>query len=267
MNAPRPWTVLLALAAACGGGALPSAAPTPAASASGRTLTPFRYRAGGPFRYAYRRVDSLTASLPNGGQPQQVVERLFQLRWEATTAPDGLRLTVTVDSIHVSGPGARAIEDSSRGAVFQGRLSPEGRLDSVTISADNAIDRTLRASLPWLFPTFPASTAEGAVLEDTLEAIVPLGLVDVTERTARRVAVGPSIGEFDLSGVLSQQGVSAQVMLSGAGTRGASITVDPAGHVARLAGRDSVAMQVTAAATGQGVQFQQITTYSLVPLP
>ena len=267
MIAARPWPFLLALAAACGGGALPSAGPAPATHASTRTLTPFRYRPGGPYRYTYRRIDSLTASLPNGGQQQQVVERLLQLRWEATAAPNGLQITVTVDSIHVSGPGARAIEDSSRGAIFRGRLSPEGRLDSLTLSADNAIDRTLRANLPWLFPIFPASTAEGASVEDTLVAIVPLGLVDVTERTERRVVAGASIGVFALSGVLSQQGMSPQVTLSSSGTRGGSVEVDPSGHIARLSGRDSVAMQVVAAATGQGVQFRQITTYSLVPLP
>lgn len=267
MIAPRPWPLLVALAAACGGGALPSAAPAPTSNLPTRTLTPFRYRPGGPYRYVYRRVDSLTASLPNGGQQQQVVERLLQLRWEAIAAPEGLRLTVTVDSIHVSGPGARAIEDSSRGAILRGRLSPEGRLDSLTVSADNAIDRTLRAALPWLFPIFPASTAEGASIQDTLVAIVPLGLVDVTERTERRVSVGASIGLFDLSGTLSQQGMSPQVTLSSTGTRLGSVEVDPAGRIARLSGRDSVAMQVVAAATGQGVQFRQITTYSLVPLP
>ncbi|HET7043190.1 MAG TPA: hypothetical protein VFI13_14315, partial [Gemmatimonadales bacterium] len=179
----------------------------------------------------------------------------------------GLALTVSLDSVHVSGPNARTLEDSARGSVIRGRLSPTGRLDSLTSSADNGVDRTFLAALPWLVPNYPPSTAEGASVTDTLDATVPLGVLDVTERTVRQVRLGTTVGALELWGDLTRQGTGPQLELTGSGIRTAHADVDAAGRVLRLSGRDSVAMLAVASGTGQSVQLLQIETYTLTALP
>jgi hypothetical protein len=108
---------------------------------------------------------------------------------------------------------------------------------------------------------------EGSTTEDTLDATVPLGVVDAAERTQRRVTAAGSPGTLELTGTVSRTGASAQLELHGTGSRMAHAEFSAEGRLLRLAGRDSVTMDATAAATGQSVRLMQIGTYSLTPLP
>lgn len=261
-------TVLLALAAACGGGAVqgpaaPGARPLPTVASA-----PLRYEAGGPWSYVYLRTDTVIAFLPNGGQQLQVVERRLQVRWETAEVPGGLALTLTIDSAHVVGPtAARALEDSARGTVIRGNLTTGGRLSALVTTGENGVTRTLLAALPWLVPALPPSIHEGSAIEDTLDATVPLGIVDAAERTQRRVTAGGAPGTLELTGTVSRTGASAQLELQGTGSRMAHAEFTASGRLLSLTGRDSVTMDATAAATGQSVRLLQIGTYTLTPSP
>jgi hypothetical protein len=254
---------LLALAAACGGGA---AVPgTEAAAPRGRAVpVPAAYRAGGPWRYRFERADTIISVLPNGGRQQLVIERRLVLGWQVQGVPSGLELVVTIDSARVIGApgGGRAMEDSARGTVIRAALSPQGRLSAISASADNGIAHALRAELPWLVPLLVPQDAPAVV--DTLDATVRFNVVDVLERGIRSTATDTALRT---TGTLTRDGVSPQLTLKGSGTRATTGKVRPDGQLERLAGRDSVAMTVTVTQMGQSIEILQFGGFALTPIP
>lgn len=255
--------VLLALAAACGGGAAvsgPDAAPPRARAAA----APTAYRAGGPWRYRFERTDTVISLLPNGGRQQLVIERRLQLGWQVQQLPNGLALLVTIDSARVIGApgGGRSMEDSARGTVIRATLSPEGRLTEITSTTDNGIAHAFRAELPWLVPTLVAPDTPARF--DTLDVTVRFNVVDVLERAIRSTVADTAI---TVTGTLTRDGVSPQLTLKGSGTRWATGKVRPDGQLDRVAGRDSVAMTVTVTQIGQSIDILQFGSFALTPIP
>lgn len=268
MIATRSSLLALALVAACGGGvAVPG---SPGAAAPAPHGVPMAFSPGGPWRYHYDRVDSITTTLPNGGQQQQAVERHLQLRWEALRAANGLSIRITIDSADLVGmPGGlgRAMEDSARGSVIQMELTPDGVVSTPSVTPENSVARGLMTDLPWLIPALPHSLMPGAFREDTLTSTVRFGVLDLSERTQRRTTVGAAVGSFDLSGEVTREGVSPQLHLTGSGLRVGRADFAPQGWMRDMTGRDSLAMTATVESIGQSVGLMQISGYSLTALP
>jgi hypothetical protein len=254
---------LLALAAACGGGAA-VAGPDAAAPRARTVAVPTAYRAGGPLRYRFERTDTVISILPNGGRQQLVIERRLQLGWQVQQAATGLVLVVTIDSARVIGApgGGRSMEDSARGTVIRASLSPDGRLSEITSSSDNGVAHAFRAELPWLVPVLVAPDAPARV--DTLDVTIRFNVVDVLERAIRSSVADTAI---TVTGTLTRDGVSPQLTLKGSGTRQATGKVHPDGQLDRIAGRDSVAMTVTVTQMGQSIDILQLGGFALTPIP
>lgn len=266
-----PAVLGVCLAAACGGTA------GPATTGEAIPLLPPRpvaieYRAGGPWRYAYLRADTLITTLPNGGSQQQVVEWQMQLRWQVSAAPQGLTLTVTIDSARVIGlPGeaGRAMADSARGTVLRAELDPTGTLRVLAPLPANAVARTFATNLPWMVPMMPAGTREGASWADTFTTTMQFAVVDLSERN-ERTTVGELRGDgtlLKLTGTVTRDGVTPQLRIDGSGTRWGVAEVGPLGQLRTASGRDSVAMIATVEAIGQRVKILQIGGYTLTPRP
>jgi hypothetical protein len=265
---PRASLVLLALAAACGGGA--SVAGNAPAAPPPRTLAPTTFIPGGPWRYRYDRLDSITTLLPNGGRQLQVVERHFQLRWQGVASATGIAVRLTLDSVDLVGiPNGlgRGMEDSARGSVIQFTLTPDGLISAPTPVPESSVGRALIHELNWIIPALPHSLAQGAVRQDTLTDTVPFGTMAVTEHTVRQTSVGATIGTFDVVGEITRDGTSPQLQLTGAGHRGGEVAFAPQGWMRLAAGRDSVLMTATVEAMGQSVALTQIGAYSFTALP
>jgi len=260
----RTTLLALALVAACGGGAaVPGASPGGAAPETAVAARHAAYRAGGPWRYAYERADTIISVLPNGGRQQLVLERKLQLTWQFSTTPTGLTLTVTIDSARVYGVpgGGRAMEDSARGSVLRGELSPQGKLSALSTSSDNGIGHALLADLPWLFPAIGGGEIPRV---DTLDASVRFNVVDVAERTVRTTTAGSS---FAMAGNVTRDGVSTQLKLGGSGVRSGTAQLTNDGRLGQGMGRDSVSMTATVVSIGQSIEIIQIGGYSLTPIP
>jgi hypothetical protein len=255
--------LLLALAAACGGGAAVSG-PDGEAPRARVVPVPTAYRAGGPWRYRFERADTIISILPNGGRQQLVIERRLLLGWQVRTAATGLELVVTIDSARVIGApgGGRMMEDSARGTVIRAALSPQGRLSGITASSDNGIAHAFRAELPWLVPLLVPQDAAAVV--DTLDATVRFNVVDVLERAIRSTTTDTAVVT---TGTLTRDGMSPQLSLKGSGTRQATGKVRPDGQLERLAGRDSVSMTVTVTQMGQSIDLLQFGGFALAPIP
>ncbi len=272
MTRPPIAPVLFALAAACGGGA-PLSAPTGASPPAAVIHLPtVRFRAGDTWRAVYTRADTLTTTLPNGGQQRQAIDRTLALHWSVTTTPSGLALVVTVDSARIVGlPGniGRAMEDSARGAVVRGILRSDGQVDSLVSLPDAAVAHALIADLPWLVPALGLAGGTDASWSDTLQAVVRFGVVDLTERTIRRssaVAANRTV-LVTMVGTVGRDGVSPQIHLTGTGTRVGTATVELNGRIRSAAGRDSVLMSAMVESIGQSVQIIQVGGYTLTALP
>ena len=263
MSRPSLPLLVLALVAACGGGAAVSGTEPGVAAPVTSAPRNAAYRAGGPWKFSYQRADTIISILPNGGRQQLVLERTLQLAWQVATAPTGLTLTVTIDSANVIGVpgGARAMEDSARGTVLQGALSPQGRLTALTTSSDNGIAHALLADLPWLLPALGGSDLP---LVDTLDASIRFNVVDVAERTIRSTTQATP---YAMEGVVTRDGVSPQLTLTGSGTRSATALLGGEGRPGRGEGRDSVSMTATVTAIGQSIEIVQLSGYSLTPIP
>lgn len=264
MNRSRLTLVTLALAAACGGGAaLSGGSPGSTIATAPVTARNAVYRPGGPWKYSYERADTIISVLPNGGRQQLVLERKLQLAWQVTTTPTGLALAVTIDSARVIGVpgGARAMEDSARGSVLRGELSPQGRLTALGTSSDNGIAHALLAELPWLLPALGGGEVPRV---DTLDASVRFNVVDVAERTVRTTTAGNA---FQMAGMVTRDGVSPQLKLTGSGIRSASAQLANDGRPGAGAGRDSVSMTATVVTIGQSIEIIQLGGYALTPLP
>ena len=265
--------LLLALAAACGGGAAvhEPTATTPATPAVVHLPT-VRFRAGDTWRATYTRADTITTTLPNGGQQRQAIGRTLALHWSVRTTPSGLALVVTVDSARIVGlPGAigRAMEDSARGAVVRGLVRGDGRVDSLVSIPDAAIAHALIADLPWLVPALGLAGGTDASWSDTLKAVVRFGVVDLTEQTIRRASAVPSAGTVlvTMAGTVTRDGTSPQLHLSGTGTRLGTATVELNGRIRAASGRDSMLMSAMVQSIGQSVQIIQVGGYTLTALP
>jgi hypothetical protein len=221
------------------------------------------YRAGGPWKYSYERADTIISILPNGGRQQLVLERKLRLLWQVTTTPTGMALAVTIDSARVIGApaGARAMEDSARGSVLRGELSPQGKLTAMSTSSENGIARALLADLPWLIPALGGGELPRI---DTLEATVRFNVVDVAERTVRSTTVGSS---FAMAGTLTRDGVSPQLKLSGSGIRSGTAVLSSDGRLGQGTGRDSVSMTAMVLSIGQSIEIVQLGGYSFTPIP
>lgn len=262
----------LCLVAACGGGA--------AGNSGGGTALPLlpprpvaiEYRAGASARYTYLRADTLITTLPNGGLQQQVVERELQLRWQVSPTPEGLLLSVTIDSGHVIGlPGemGRAMADSARGSVIRARILPTGAVTLLEPVPANAVARTFATYLPWIVPMMPAGAREGTTWVDTLATTMQFAVVDLAERTERSTT-GELRGDgsvLTLSGVVTRDGVTPQLRIDGTGTRWGRAEVGPSGRLLAVSGRDSVAMVATVESIGQRVKILQVGGYTMTPLP
>lgn len=262
----------LGLLAACGGNAA-----QPSGDGGARPFLPPRpvaiaYRAGAPARYSYLRADTLITTLPNGGLQQQVVERRLQLRWQVDPSPEGLLLSVTVDSARViglPGDGGRQMADSARGSVIRARLLPTGAVTLLEPIPANAVARTFATYLPWLVPMMPTGAREGTTWSDTLTTTMQFAVVDLVERTERSTT-GELHGDgslFTLSGTVTRDGVTPQLRIDGTGSRWGRAEVGPRGSLLAASGRDSVAMVATVESIGQRVMILQIGGYSLTPLP
>ncbi|HEX7917996.1 MAG TPA: hypothetical protein VF454_01270 [Gemmatimonadales bacterium] len=263
---------LLALLVACGG-----SAAGPASDGAVHPLLPPRpvaveYRAGPVARYGYLRADTLITTLPNGSLQQQVVERRLQLRWQVNAVPEGLLLSVTIDSAHVIGlPGeaGRYMADSARGSVIRARLLPTGAVTMLEPVPGNAVARTFATNLPWIVPMMPLGAREGATWVDTLATTMQFAVVDVAERT-ERTTTGALRGDgsvLTLTGTVSRDGVTPQLRIDGTGARWGQAEVGPLGRLLAASGRDSVAMIASVEAIGQRVKILQVGGYSLTPLP
>ena len=264
MIRPRLTFSLLALVAACGGGAaVPGEGPGSAAPAIPVAVRNAAYRAGGPWKYSYERADTIISILPNGGRQQLVLERKLRIVWQVTTTPTGLALAVTIDSARVIGipGGGRAMEDSARGSVLRGELSPQGKLTALTSSSDNGISHALMADLPWLLPALGGGELPRI---DTLDASVRFNVVDVAERTVRSTTAG---SRFEMAGTVTRDGVSPQLKLSGSGMRSGAAILGGDGRPGAGAGRDSVSMTATVLSIGQSIEIVQLGGYSLTPIP
>lgn len=259
-------------AAACGGGATQAAG-----DGTARPLLPPRpvaieYRAGAPAHYTYLRADTLITTLPNGGLQQQVVERRLQLQWQVSSSPEGLLLSVTVDSAHVIGlPGdmGRLMADSARGSVIRARLLPTGALTLLDPIPGNAVARTFATYLPWIVPMMPTGAREGTTWVDTLTTTMQFAVVDLAERTERSTT-GELRGDgsvLTLTGAVSRDGVTPQLRIDGTGTRWGRAEVGPMGRLLGASGRDSVAMVASVQSIGQRVPILQVGGYTLSPLP
>ena len=264
---------LLALAAACGGGAAlssPRGADAPATEVV--HIPTVRFRSGYTWRATYTRADTLTTTLPNGGQQRQAIDRTLALHWSVTTTPSGLALVVTVDSARIVGlPGSigRAMEDSARGAMVRGILRGDGRVDSLVSLPDAAVAHALIADLPWLVPALGLAGGTGASWSDTLQAVVRFGVVDLTERTIRHSSAVPGNGTVlvTMAGTVWRDGASPQLHLSGTGTRFGTATVELNGRIRSAAGRDSMMMSAMVESIGQSVRIIQVGGYTLTALP
>ena len=260
--------LLLALVAGCGGGAtVAEGGSSPLAPVH---ASPVTFAAGGPWRYRFDRIDSITTTLPNGGRQVQVLERHLVLRWTTTADSGALRARITIDSVDVVGmPGGmgRALEDSARGTVIEFALQPDGAVSTPTITPDNTVARTLSTQLPWLIPALPHSLMPGAERVDTLSLPERVGVVDLDQRTVRRTSVGTAVGTFDMSGEVSRRGASPTLQLTGAGQRRAQVEFAPRGMIRTVQGRDSLAMTATVETVGQSVDLTQVIAYSLTALP
>lgn len=260
---------LVALAAACGGGA---AVPAGQAAPAAARIPTVRYRPGDSWRAVYTRADTLITTLPNGGQQRQAIERRLHIRWSAAAATSGLALSVTVDSVRIFGlPGGagRAMEDSARGAVIRGVLFADGRLDSLVASRDAAVTHALIGDLPWLVPALGRAGSVAAEWSDTLQATVRFGVVDMSERTIRYSSAAPGDNAVlvSMTGIVARDGVSPQLRLLGSGIRAGTATVELNGRIRTAVGRDSVLMSATVESIGQSVQILQVGGYTLTALP
>ncbi len=269
----RPLTaIIVALAAACGGGAAVHESTTATPAGAVVRIPTVRFRAGDTWRAVYTRADTLTTTLPNGGQQRQAIDRTLALRWSVTTTPTGLALVVTVDSARIVGlPGSigRAMEDSARGAEVRGILRGDGRVDSLVSLPDGVVTHALIAELPWLVPALGLAGGTDANWSDTLQAVVRFGVVDLTERTIRHSSAVASHGTVlvTMAGSVGRDGASPQLHLSGSGTRFGTATVELNGRIRSATGRDSVLMSAMVEAIGQSVQILQVGGYTLTALP
>lgn len=272
MTRSAAGVAFLALLAGCGGNAA-----QPASDGAAHPLLPPRpvaieYRAGVPARYTYVRADTLITTLPNGSLQQQVVERQLLLRWQVSAVPEGLLLSVTIDSAHVVGlPGemGRSMADSARGSVIRARLLPSGAVTLLEPVPGNAVGRTFATNLPWIVPMMPAGAREGSTWVDTLTTTMQFSVVDLAERT-ERTTTGELRGDgsvLTLTGAVSRDGVTPQLRIDGTGTRWGRAEVGPMGRLTAASGRDSVAMIASVDAIGQRVKILQVGGYSLTPLP
>lgn len=108
-------------------------------------------------RYAFRRRDSIVATMPSGEEQTQVLGRTAYLTLTWIAADTGTMVTARVDSLVADSglSGITAMVDSARGARWTGLRPPVGGLSGVTGGPSSRVADQVRDQLTLLFPQLP----------------------------------------------------------------------------------------------------------------
>lgn len=180
--------VLLALAGCAARPAVPPAAPPAPAATGPVTFAPGTAR--------YRRASHLYIEQEVGGQTQRLTQTLvYYVSAKLSRAGDHLSASLTVDSVPLyqsDGPGAELAE-RARGAVFTGRLAPDGEITALRgadADSTNKLVQQLAEDLRSFYPRIPpAGVAPEASWSDTTETTsrtggLPLTMVALSQHRA-----------------------------------------------------------------------------------
>jgi hypothetical protein len=223
--------------------------------------------------YVIRRQDSVTVQLPNGLPQTQELTRTVFLS-VASVAGSPMRVTVTLDSLLVSGLGmSQAAADSARGTRWSGTLSAEGRLSGLTTDRVTAVGQQLSGMMPTFFPVLPSGGArDGAAWTDTLTDTLRAMAFNVRENaivSSRATADNglriESSVTFTRTGGGSQFGQAVEVQATG--TRRPTSRLRSDGVLTETTGTESSDMTLTIPAVGQSLPVKQSATFSVTLAP
>jgi hypothetical protein len=228
--------------------------------------------------YALVRHDSLTLTLPGGGNQLQLIDRTAYLR--LTLAPDtnGYLATIVLDSLQASVGGVPAVLDSilpARGTRWTGFLTPSGDLSALRADRSSTLGNQIGSNLRALFPALPMGGVKpGMEWTDTTDVPLRADAFDAVERSLTRYRASESDDprakkaiKLEASGSYQRTGKGTQydqqMEMTAAGSRSAVYFMNADGTLVSGRGTDSGDMTITVPAVGQSVPVKQAGSYTI----
>jgi hypothetical protein len=284
----RRWRIAgLLLGAACASGSPANSSPTPAPSGPSsprpsidpaRTDPAFKpglqypRTGGGILRYALRRRDSVTATMPSGETQLQILGRVAYLTLTWVAADTGTRITAVVDSIRADSGLliASGLLDSARGARWAGTRSPEGRLRLDPGTSPSLAAAQVQDELLLLFPALPpegavpggrwidSTTGPGRVSAfSAAESVYVQGVVDTLPSATGALPL-TLVRTRRAGGEVVQFGQPISVRATGTDTLAYQLAAD--GRILRVHGRRWTDLVVSLPSIGQSVPARESST-------
>lgn len=231
--------------------------------------------------YTLQRHDSLSLQLPGGANQLQSIDRTAYLRVMIVPDTAGYLATIILDSLQASAGGVPAVLDSltpARGTRWTARLTPEGRLSSMTADRSSTLGDQVGTNVRSMFPGLPpGGVRPGMEWTDTSEVPLKADAFEATERAlthyrasegddarARKAIKLESNGTYERSGKGTQ--FDQQLEMTAAGNRSAVHYLSQDGYLVSAQGTDAGNMTITVPAVGQTVPVKQTGTYVITPL-
>ena len=232
-------------------------------------------------RYRLDRVDTIRVQLPDSSTQSQIFSRAAWLSVTTTKSASGLRTTVVLDSLAVTGlpMGALGAIDSARGTEWTAAVAPNGRLSNVQATRKNLVTDQLGPMLQLIFPVLPGeSIRSDARWTDTTDATTKVDLFDVREHAVTEyLALTPGVRggtkalpiqantTFTHQGSGSQAGQAMQI--DATGHRRFTYYLGLDGAPAGLSGNETSDVNVTVSAVGQSIRATRSASVTVTPLP
>jgi hypothetical protein len=280
--------LLAALLGACASSGAPSTtSPSPRAPEGAAAPAPSTGRGQeisyAPARGLYRldRVDTVQVQLPDNSTQSQIFSRSAWLRVTTTKAASGLRATVVLDSLDVTGLPRNATGpiDSARGTEWTATVAPNGALSDIAANRKTLVGEQLGAMLQLLFPTLPGeSVRAGATWSDTTNTTTKVDLFDVREQAVTEYAAlssaargGRTALPIQANTSFTQQGSTTQggqaLQIEARGNRRFTYYFGLDGIPAGLSGHETSEVDVTVSAVGQSIRAARTASVTVTPLP
>jgi len=231
--------------------------------------------------YRLDRVDTVQVQLPDNSTQSQIFSRSAWLRVTTTKAGSGLRATVVLDSLDVTGLPRNATGpiDSARGTEWTASVAPNGELSDIAANRKTLVGEQLGAMLQLLFPMLPGeSVRAGATWTDTTNATTKVDLFDVREQAVTEYVAMSSAARGGRTALpiqantsFTQQGSTTQggqaLQIEAKGNRRFTYYIGLDGVPAGLAGNETSEVDVTVSAVGQSIRAARTASVTVTPLP
>jgi hypothetical protein len=228
--------------------------------------------------YTLQRHDSLLFQLPGGASQQQLIDRTAYLN--LTLIPDtaGYQVIIVLDSLQGSDGGGPAVLDSlvpAWGTRWTGRLTPEGKLSTLTADRSTTLGDQVGPTLRSLFPSLPPGGVRTSMewtdttdvpirayaFDATEHGVTSYRAVDSDDPRAKKAIKLESNGSYERTG----KGVQFQQQreMSGTGTRTAVHYLSQDGALISARGSDMGDMTISVPEAGQTVPVKQTGSYTI----